>query len=391
MNTRPAVVQGSLLPVFQGRSAQSFQCSACGHVLVQGYELRCLIAVDIECFKCKSVTRTAEWPDHEPLPMSLVTLGDVGRFLIKGTVDMREGIAAFTCDQEIARVQAHVAPRQKNDSPLELTPESLSTLAIELDLLTDGAIKKMVQSAKRARAAGNASFAASKSPLVWALEQLNRAMAAGEINLDGPDAIAIAFIQTLRDSLRRWRQHPLFHLIAKSLCTEFHHAMTQFTVASYLSDHGNRVGITNTTRQVGRSPDLFINMGANATVSIEVKAPSSFFWPAPQPDTATIQERMERQIKKARKQITGNIGGIVVLGLGYFPTSLHAEVHECIKRLTVSGRVSTRIAAIAAVYFSESRLSIANRTEPRMETGGQVLIALNPRFVGSNPIRTQPQ
>ena len=386
--TRPVIVQGSTAPVFRGPSGRVLRCDDCAHVLVDGYDPRSLIGVDIECFKCKAITRTDSWPNGEPLPTTLVTLGDAGRFLIKGTVDLKER-AAMSCDQEIARVRTGTSPRPQSDANWELSPDSLMVLETELDILTDGAIQKMTASVKRAHGAGNITFAQAKSPPVWALAQLYSSLSKGHINLDGPDGIAISYVQTLRDSLHRWQQHPLFTIIARSLCHEFHHAITAFTVASYLSDHGNNVGITDTSVQQGKSPDLFLNVARNETLSIEVKCPQVFFWPAQPPSKPDMARRIEREIKRARDQITGTAGGVVVIGAGHSVPGFHMELEQCIKEVVQNGRVSSRVAAVAAVAFYSARVEGRGRDGPKITTGGHVSVARNPRFPEPNPVETE--
>lgn len=388
VTARPVIIQGSIAPVFRGPSGNALRCGGCGHVLVEGYDPRSLIAIDIECYKCKTITRSDQWPKGEPLPTTLVTLGDAGRYLIKGTVDLKDR-AAMSCDQEIARVRTSTLPKPQSRAHWELTPDSLMVLETELDVLTDGAIQKMTASAERARGAGNETFAQVKSPPVWALAQLHIALSKGQIDLDGIDGIAIAYVQNLLDSLHRWQHHPLFNVIARSFCHEFHHAITAFTIASYLSDHGNDVGITDTSTQRGKSPDLFINVARHETLSIEVKCPQAFFWPAKRPCKAEIARRIEREVKAARNQITGSAGGVVVIGGGHHAHGFHVDLEECIKDVMGGGRVSRRVAAVADIAFYGAAFDGPDANGPRITSGGRVYIAHNPRFPGPNPVETE--
>lgn len=382
---RPVIVQGSTAPVFRGPSGDAFHCVGCDHVLVDGYDPRSLIAIDIECFNCKAITRTHSWPIGEPLPKTLVTLGDAGRFLIKGTVDLKDR-AAMSCDQEIARVRTATLPKPQSEAQWELSPDSLIALETELDVPTDGAIQKMVARAKRADGAGNTNFAQIKSPLVWALGHLHNSLAKGQINLDGLDGIAIAYVQRLRDSLHRWHHHPLFNVIARSICHEFHHGIAAFTVASYLSDHGNNVGITDTSNQRGRSPDLFINVSRNETLSIEVKCPKAFFWPALPPSKADMIRKIEREIRDARDQITGTAGGVIVIGSGHPVVGFSNEFNECIHEVVGTGRISKRVAAVVGIAFYGARIEGRTASGPRITTGGDVHVVSNPRFPDPNPV-----
>lgn len=385
---RPVIVQGSTAPVFHGPSDDVLRCASCAHVLVDGYDPRSLIGINIECFKCKGITRTNSWPNGEPLPATLVTLGDDGRFLITGTVDLKDH-AAMSCNQEIERVRTGTSPRSPSDADWDLSHNSLMELETELDILTDGAIQKMMGSVKRSHAAGNSTFAQEKSPPVWALDQLHRSLSSDHTNLDGLDGIAFAYVQRLRDSLHRWRHHALFNAIARSLCHEFHHATTTFMIAGYLSDHENAVGFTDTSAQPGKSPDLFINVARNETLSIEVKCPQSFFWPAQRPSKSDMIRRAERVINDARDQITGTAGGVVVIGAGHYSPGFDTEFEQCITEVVGRGRVSTRVAAVSGVAFFSPEIEGRDYTRGRITSGGHVYIVRNPRFQGPNPLETE--
>src|SRR6266446_2571738 len=124
--TRPAFIQGGAHPIFRGRSQESLRCRECGAVLVEGYDPRALIAVDLECFACRTVTSTPAWPDNEPLPQHLVRAGTGGlRYLIGSTVDMTQG-GAFASDEEVVRIGEKMWPRQQEHLAWDLSPASLN-------------------------------------------------------------------------------------------------------------------------------------------------------------------------------------------------------------------------------------------------------------------------
>lgn len=382
---RPVIVQGSGQPVFRGRSAETFRCAQCGYVLVEGYEPRRLIALDLECFACKSVTRTAEWPAGEPLPQSLVTFGDVGRFPVHGTVELTER-HVFSCDAEIARVTASTAPRDRDGTPWKVSPEAFAALEAELDALTEGAFSDMVARAKKAEQSGNKAFAQFKSPAVWALRHIQRSLAERLLDFNGLDGIAFGYIEILRDALQRWGHHPRFREFARPLCHEFHHSMTALTIASYLAQHGNQVGITNRPRHGAQSPDLFFG-DVEHPLAIEVKCPQAFFWPSPPPAPAEIARKVEREIKAARDQLPAKPGGVVVLGArqpGGFGASLEAAVHALAQR----NQISTRVAAVSIVSFFGPTIEGWSSVGPNISSGANIHVVLNPRFAGENPIRT---
>ncbi len=191
MNARPVLLQGSERPIFRGEGNEPFSCRSCGHVLVEGYEPRKLIGVDIECAKCGAISTTQLWDEREPLPASLVTLGSSGRFLIKGTVDVVGKPTSISCDQEIDRVRANKCQPPPQDG-LDISLDMLAAVTQEVDLWTNGAFSEALSSARRARASGNNLF--TRCPLAWAVDRITEALQRGEIDLNGHDGAALLYL-----------------------------------------------------------------------------------------------------------------------------------------------------------------------------------------------------
>lgn len=376
------IVQGSSAPVFCGPTGPQFLCKLCGHVLVNGYDPRSLIAIDIKCFKCSHITKTDSWPDDEPLPNLLISLGNLGSILISKTVDVKDKVALST-DHEIARVRGATAPKPA-DSKIELSLNELNAIEVELIAVTGGAFEKARASCMRAQAAGNRKFAEDKFPAIWALDQLKRALGTGQIDISGADGISLAYLQIVRDCLGRWRHHPLFSTIARSLCqeSEFHHSVTTFIVASYLSDFGNRVGITNAAKQLGRSPDLFINVDRDQTLSIEVKCPKAFFWSQELPPRTHMLRKVTKELREARGQITGKAGGVVVIGAGQISGNFEDDFKACLNETVSGGRASGRIAAVVGVSYRPTQVA----SDGILEASAEIFLILNPKYEGKNPI-----
>ena len=123
-------------------------------------------------------------------------------------------------------------------------------------------------------------------------------------------------------------------------------------------------------------------------MSIEVKCPQAFFWPAAEPSKDDIVRRLEKEIRGARDQILGGqAGGVVVVGGGFLSARFAASLEESVNDLAKRHKLSTRIAAIAAICFFGPNVEIA-KNEPRITSGGHVYVATNPRFPGPNPVAT---
>lgn len=381
----PVVVQGSPLPVFRGRSNSGLFCASCGQVLVDGYEPRKLIDLGIACFQCNTVTRTALWPSNEALPHNLVTMGDQGRYLVKGTVDQSSDVTLIS-DQEIQRIRQLIGVAEARAGPIVLSLDGLRMLETEMNILSDNAMARALGDTRKAFAKGNKQF--TKYPPAWAIVHLERQITKGHIDVSGIDGMALAYLQWLRHSSTRWRHHPLFALVARGLVHEFHHSMTLLVIASYLSDHGNSISFTNTNAAEGRSPDLYVNIGPTARLSIEVKAPEAFHWPETIPTPAKVTRIVEAQAKAARGQMTGGAGGILVLGAFHRDTTFEPMLTACIKDVLQTKQISKRIAAIATISLTSVELGEDVLDNLTSNAQAAVSIELNPRFAGPNPIRT---
>ncbi|WP_175816608.1 hypothetical protein [Burkholderia diffusa] len=327
----------------------------------------------------------AAWDETEPLPKALINIGNSGRFLLKGPIDQIGKEVAFSCDQEIARVRANScqAPPSGN---VDLNQETLAALTQELDLWTDGSFSDELASVARARKSGNELF--MRCPLAWAVDRLTLALANGSIEIGGGDEAAILYLTQWRHLSARWKHHQLFkEVIAPALCNEYHHTIALLTCCSYLSDHGNDVGITRTKGEVGKSPDLYVNVSPNQRVSIEIKAPDALHWPKSVPLKTDIARRIEEQLKAAAKQITGNAGGVVVIGTNHIDPGLADQVRDVIEDLATRKRISSKITVVASVCAHGS-IEVIGDHSFKPYSASTVNVTQNPKFAGKSFVRT---
>jgi hypothetical protein len=381
---RPVVVQGSAAPIVNCGPSGVLHCVNCGNVLAQGYEPRYLVALDIECFVCKAITRTPSWPRGEPFPRNPVTFA-VGRYLMEKTVDATGG-PVITCVQEIARVAAETGPRDVTHRVLDLSPSALAAFRQQLDLSSGGAFGKVIESTRRAMMHGDARLV--EYPVAWACLHLEKSLKSGTLDsstADGADAIAITYLLALDHAVSMWGHHPLFPAFVQALIYDFPHAITTLLTASSFAKQGNAIGFTDEATASGKSPDLFINLTAIKRVSIEVKTVKALHWPKRLPPLAQLESIVLAQLRAARNQITGSEGGVVVLGSLAGAQGSHellmTAIESCIRRDKVSSRISDVVA------FS---LKGAGQS-PAVEGGTGALINghSNPRFNGAPILQTK--
>lgn len=382
----PTLVQGSNAPAFRGSGDGPLLCSNCGHVLVEGYVPRLFAAVDFECFLCRGITRTLSWPSGEPLPATVVSLGESGRFLIGGTVDQRGRAVVLAPAQEIARVEKESGAQPASAvGQIELSPEGLVALESKLGETLDG-FQVCMRRVRNAIQRGNQRFL--NCPPAWALAQLQRSVADGVLDLNAADGSALATLHSLVGLLPRWQHHERFAAIRAALVSEFNHSMAQLLAASYLADAGNRIGFGQPAPGGGRSPDMFINIDAHTRHSIEVKAPTELQWPAATPSRDRLARIVEQKLRATRGQITSVGGGVVVLGASIGEPGFEALIRSVIEELARNDGISTRISGVAVVSRSLSPDVRRTVNGLNLTTSAEVFAIRNPRYFGPGGLVT---
>lgn len=377
-NSRPVLVQNYDGPIFVGNGEGDFLCKACGNVLVDGYDPRRLIGVDIRCYKCREISTTQVWNDVEPLPLALRVIDDSGSFLLNGAVDLTTGENSLTCAQEVERVRRNsgIAPQV---GQFELSEQWVGALKEELIFWTGGAFLAELASAERARKNGNKLF--MRCPLAWAVDRLAHGLMQKKFDFGGDDVMVIRYIAQWRNLSSSWKHHPLFRsVIGPALCNEYHHTMAMLLCCSYLERSGNSVGITETNKASGPSPDLYLNWSSNQRASIEIKAPNVFHWPNSAPEFGRVEDKVEGQLKEAAKQLTGEAGGVVVIGSNHPDEELTKNIRLAIESLAARGRISSKITLVSAVCAYGTVQAGVDGVNFSM--GWNVSVVKNPRYSG---------
>lgn len=349
LNSVPTLFTDNSSPICRGSGEEKLECK-CGHVLIVGYEPRQYSGIGFKCYRCDQITLSDTWPDGEPLPRQIIPLRGSGGYFFSDTVDLRQK-AGFASEQEIERVLQATVARPPIGSPLDLTPEGLNALETRFNQLSSGEMYKASESAQRAAKGGNLFYL--KSHLAWAINYVRTCIGVGSIDLDDERTqAAFTFMQMAGHLFRRWEHHPLFPLISKSIVLEYPHAVTQLLAATYLSDQGITTGFNNPADFSGQSPDLFINANPLETISIEVKAPQELQWPNRCPSPAALEDLLAKHILKASKQITGEWGGVVVLGASWASDGGHAALTQALQNLDKRMKISSRVAGVVSVSIN---------------------------------------
>jgi hypothetical protein len=250
-----------------------------------------------------------------------------------------------------------------------------------LDELSSREMKKATLSARRAAACKNEYFL--QSHIAWALHYTRTCLELKAIDLDDEKTqAALSYLIMTKDLLSIWQYHPLFLMISKSIVLEFPHTTSLLVAASYLAGQGTTVGFNDHADFLGQSPDLYINPNPLEKISLEVKAPQELQWPANLPSPAALEDLLAKQINKASKQITGEWGGVVVIGASWADDSGQNAFEAALKSLDERKKISSRVAGVVGVainIFGHYRTPDGGAASHIMS---KVIVQPNSRFSG---------
>jgi hypothetical protein len=316
-----------------------------------------------------------------------LTLGREGRFLIGSSVVNSKDVV-MTCDQELDIAASHTAPKSPATKNLELSIDNLELLMTELDMLSGGRFNKYLQSATRSLTHGSAYF--RENPLAWSLVLLKKQLAKNELIVDNSTLVALGFLQGYRDVLERWRNHVHFPILAQELCAYFYHTLIQLVVASYLTDHGNRIAINVAGEKEGiRNADLYVRLSGSEKLFVEIKGPEAFEWITSGITLGKMKKVVESCLSKSRGQIDLDNPGILVIGSTCLEDGFIENLVKVSRNvLQAKGRSYKAIAGIAIVGLKEVSLNAGGNHGNKVSTAFNVGIETNKYFYKDNPIRT---
>lgn len=386
---RPILTQDSEQPIFECSLEENLYCE-CGQQLLKNISFRQVIGLDIKCFSCQKITRTPSWPHDEPFPSNgVVTIGNSGEFALQGCFTLPQSVS-LTCDQEI--IQSSTPSETVTFSTgIGFSIEIMQQFAEELNAFSQGELDKALTRTQKAFDHKNLLY--MDYPPAWGILQIRRVIRDKALHHDShADMAGFSYLHVLGHLLRRWQNHPLISLLSKASIVEFHHTITLLVTASYLTDAGNAVGFTNTPKENTASADLYININATQRLQIEIKAPKELQWPFSTPHPEKLEEFLNKLIRKAKKQINSELGGIIVIGASAFGRKQMHSIDQAIKNLIRKGKVSEVFAGIGRIYtdlqpdFGDTSIepvtaNVYSRTELHM----------NQRYAGEANIRIAPK
>jgi hypothetical protein len=293
----PVLVPRGSHPLFRSELGEGFDlvCGACkAGVLGENVLKEQFYGIGLQCFSCHAVSKTADLPVGDPLPVDRTTVVSeqvvaVGHPL---RVDRFTAYASLEAAEQVARetgIRTPWAIIRSNQIDKEIDPQT-SLRAANLPFqyppnigtattLTDGIERAIGELPPSLRAISTTTVAEDVSgsstmghPLVLACGRLRGIpRSASELSVELLMDWSLLFHTTCL--FYRWRNHPRFGRLTSNLVSpnDYLHDMAVLAVASYLADLGNGVSLVKEGK-TGRVSDIEISGGALDRMAVEVKA-----------------------------------------------------------------------------------------------------------------------
>jgi phage FluMu protein Com len=385
----PHFVQGSDAPVFRGsvENGLTFQCSNCGHILIENYVERNFLSVEIKCFRCQTFTMTPPIEPGEVFSLRLVNMGHEGAFRINGTVDAKQGVA-ITCSQALAKAAELTSPRS-HGLTLDFSEDGISFLIKRYDEITGQ--KFDVQNKILSRSGDKEAL---RFPFAWAVRQLQLSLAQGVINIGDPKVhFSLTWLRIFVEVVGKWQHHPRFIAIARDLGKpdSFLHTAAQFIIATYLYENGNEIGLSLENLHGEPNPDLYVRgVHHYERIYLEIKAPKKLHHLGqPIPSELILESPVKACIEGSVKQINKHRPGALVMFSGLQDRRAPAELERCVTNwLNRYGRNRKSLAAVVAMSIDENRI-FRNGANIHQPLAFRITPILNPYFEGEPLFRTE--
>lgn len=144
----------------------------------------------------------------------------------------------------------------------------------------------------------------------------------------------------------RWGNHPAWPSLRKSLVSEAPHTIMLLTVASYLVDANNGVGVhVSESRQNQTTADVWIEPDLSQRVDLEVKTPLALRGPRTPISQPHAVKVIERALEKSRKQRRNTATSVLIVG-GYHMGPSYDTVVQTAKAMLALERRKRGLAGI---------------------------------------------
>ena len=370
---------------------------ACGKPVARGLYARQVLDVLIRCNSCGRILRSPAREAGQPIAGIPVRL--VGTFRLSGAIDLTEKPYMVVGNTALAGYAREVGRYVPDLYDPGLTPvlttidgASVTRLADRLQELLGSRYGRLRRADERGRQSHTPPRARHRLvELVQYLRDLASSLddgdRSGPAEVDG-DLLAEAIM--LMSVSERWQHHPAWPGLRASLVSESEapHTMMLLTIASYLADADNGIGIHIETGEQGvATADLWIEPDLSQRVDLEIKTPVVLRSPSMQLDRSRSTTVLQRVIKKSARQRSNTQSNLLVVG-GYHLGNSYDPLIAAARELLAKQR--RRWPGLAGVIISDwtyeaTTTDAATTFRPIMRAN----VALHPGYGGDIRIMSQ--
>ncbi len=316
------LVQSSRRPVLRDDWPDGFDY-VCGHcrrsVIASCVTDGQIWDLAFQCFRCKRISLSPVLPLARALPRCVIPPPgrtdvingiDLQRIVLAGqaAVDRREAVAGAK-----GATFGYVPDRPP---PPEGDAELLESVIEDVRQLLGPTFDSLERSDGRGRE--SRTPAKRRHPLMVMVQALQSDIASfgaptPEVHVD-----YLMELRALLHSLERWQKHPFWPEMVRGLYTEteYLHTVILLAAATYFEDAGNNVEFQETGPQ--RTPDLFLVLGPQEKIAVEVKVPKELRGPRAALGRDTLLKVVNTSMKRAGTGRSGQLSkqhsAILVIG-----------------------------------------------------------------------------
>jgi hypothetical protein len=380
-------------PVIAGVGADriDWTCPQCHAVLVQGaVNDRQYLDLLFRCYACGAIARSAtRKPGHPPAGNAL--LWPPGRYRLDGPVDV-SSMPVMSVGKQATDGYMREIGSWRPGGGWSATPSDLRAMGLEAKQLLGEHSQRLIAKDERGRRSSTPPGRRHRlvELISYAREIADEIEAAGQVT-----AIDLSKLSELMATVLlfdRWRHHPMWPDLVATLAdrNEGQHTVMMLTVASYLADAGNGIGLVAHGDGGGRIPDLWVEPGFLERLDIEVKTPQDLR--GPRARRLTVDEAttsISRQLTKAagnrRGQLDPTHTGILAVGGFHLDPGALDTLEEAATNVLAAHE--GRKGHLAAVLVAELKPTMQ---EMRLETGLETRLVRHPSYRGGLEIHRGP-
>jgi hypothetical protein len=365
-------------------------CPACDTEIALNVYPRQLVDITFCCPSCMKISYTPGREAGQPPAGRPVVLGPK-QYGITSSVDLGNVPVMWMSQRALqghiseSGARTHMPDGEIRQSTI-LNAASLLRLAEEAAQLLGKKYSALQESDKRGQASPTPP--PMRHRLIELIEYARKAASLVGTDLSSADSELdyrqLTELKATTMLFRRWRHHPAWPQLMTSLTnnTETQHSVMLLTVAGFLTDTGNPVGIV--FRQgSGKIPDMWIEPSLGQRLNIEIKTPVEFRAPEERPTVDSMYETIARLVNKCASSRHGQLApehsGVLIIGA--FHLGQNALDELCSAGQSVLNRQKNRKHHLAGLIFSELSYMVTDAADASGQLQRHFMPSLQTRLV----------